>query len=49
MALLESLETGDQTPVSYINADKYIQHNLAVADGLKGFGEILQNAPEGGF
>ena len=49
IALLQSLETGDQTPVGYINADKYIQHNLAVADGLEGFGAVLQNAPEGGF
>ncbi len=49
VALLESLETGDQTPVSYINPNKYIQHNLAVGDGLAGFGAVLQNAPEGGF
>lgn len=49
VALLRSLETGDQTPVSYINPEKYIQHNLAVGDGLEGFGAILQNAPEGGF
>ena len=49
VALLTSLETGDQTPVSYINAEKYTQHNLAVADGLEGFGAVLQNAPEGGF
>lgn len=49
VALLESLETGDQTPVSYINPNKYIQHNLGVADGLAGFGAVLQNAPEGGF
>ena len=49
VALLESLETGDQTPVSYINPNKYIQHNLGVGDGLAGFGAVLQNAPEGGF
>lgn len=49
VALLTSLETGDQTPVGYINPNKYIQHNLAVGDGLAGFGAILQNAPEGGF
>lgn len=49
VALLTSLETGDQTPVSYINPDKYIQHNLAVGDGLAGFGEVLKNAPTGGF
>ena len=49
VALLTSLETGDQAPVGYINAEKYTQHNLAVADGLEGFGAVLQNAPEGGF
>ncbi|MEO1712027.1 MAG: nuclear transport factor 2 family protein [Bacteroidota bacterium] len=49
VALLESLENGDPTPVSYINPEKYIQHNLAVADGLAGFGAVMQNAPEGGF
>ena len=49
VALLTSLETGNQTPVGYINPNKYIQHNLAVADGLEGFGAVLQNAPEGGF
>lgn len=48
-AVLESLETGDQTAITYINPNKYIQHNLAVADGLAGFGEVMQHAPEGGF
>ncbi|WP_299112163.1 nuclear transport factor 2 family protein [uncultured Winogradskyella sp.] len=48
-ALLVSLETGDQTPISYINPDKYIQHNLAVGDGLAGFGEVMKHAPEDGF
>ena len=49
VALLNSFNNGDQTPVSYINPNKYIQHNLTVGDGLKGFGEIMKNAPEGGF
>ena len=49
VALLESLETGAQEPVSYINPQKYIQHNLAVEDGLEGFGKVLQNQPPGGF
>ncbi len=49
VALLLSFNTGDQTPVSYINPNKYIQHNLAIGDGLEGFGEIMKNAPEGGF
>lgn len=49
VAILESLETGDQKAVMYINPNKYIQHNLAVADGLAGFGEILQHKPANGF
>ncbi len=49
VALLNSFNTGDQTPISYINANKYIQHNLAVGDGLAGFGEIVKNAPPQGF
>ncbi|MEO0473444.1 MAG: nuclear transport factor 2 family protein [Bacteroidota bacterium] len=49
VAVLESLETGDQTAVSYINPEKYIQHNLAVADGLEGFGAVLANKPPQGF
>ena len=49
VAILESLETGDQSAIAYINPEKYIQHNLAVADGLEGFGAVMQNAPEGGF
>jgi len=49
VALLESIESGDHTPVSYIHSNKYTQHNLAVADGIAGFGALLQNAPAGGF
>ncbi len=45
--LLSSIETGDPAPVAYINPQKYIQHNLAVGDGLAGFGEVLQALPEG--
>ncbi len=49
LALLNSLNTGDQGPITYINPNKYIQHNLAVADGLAGFAEIIKNAPPQGF
>ncbi len=49
VALLNSFNTGDQTPISYINPNKYIQHNLAVGDGLAGFGEVIKHAPPGGF
>lgn len=45
--LLKSIETGDTGPVSYINPDKYIQHNLAVGDGLAGFEAVLQALPKG--
>ena len=49
VALLNSFNTGDKTPISYINPQKYIQHNLSVGDGLAGFGEIMQHAPPQGF
>ena len=49
VAVLESLETGAHEPIAYINPEKYIQHNLAVGDGLEGFGAVMKNAPEGGF
>lgn len=45
--LLKSIETGDSKPVGYINPGKYIQHNLAVGDGLAGFGAVLQALPKG--
>jgi hypothetical protein len=33
---LKSFETGDRKPLATINPNKYIQHNLRVADGLAG-------------
>lgn len=48
-ALLDSFNTGDQAAIGYINPNKYIQHNLAVGDGLEGVGEVFANAPPGGF
>lgn len=49
IALIESIETGDQASIAYINPDKYIQHNPLVGDGLAGFSEVLKNKPEQGF
>ena len=46
-SLLKSIETGDKGPVSLINPDKYIQHNLAAKDGLAGFGELMAQLPKG--
>ena len=45
--LLKSIETGAQEPVAIINPEKYIQHNLAVGDGLSGFASVLQQLPQG--
>lgn len=44
--LLKSIESGEGKPVGYINANKYTQHNLAVGDGLAGFGAVLQALPK---
>jgi len=43
--LLKVIETGATEPVGYINPKKYIQHNLAIGDGLAGFGAVLQQLP----
>ncbi|PHR69292.1 MAG: hypothetical protein COA66_14935 [Arcobacter sp.] len=45
--LLNSIQTGDTGPVRYINEKNYTQHNLAVKDGIQGFGEILSLLPKG--
>jgi predicted SnoaL-like aldol condensation-catalyzing enzyme len=45
--LLKSIETGDPKPLAYINPDKYIQHNLAVADGVAGIRALFQSLPKG--
>lgn len=45
VALLKSIETGAAEPVGYINANNYKQHNQGVADGLAGFGALLQQLP----
>ncbi len=47
IALLSSLATGDPEPISYINPNKYIQHNLSAGDGLAGFAALLQALPAG--
>lgn len=46
-SLLKAIETGEAGPVAAINPTNYIQHNLAVADGLAGFGAVLQALPKG--
>lgn len=46
VALLNSIETGDSSAIAYVNPNHYVQHNLSVADGLAGFGEVLQALPK---
>ncbi|QTD47214.1 nuclear transport factor 2 family protein [Ottowia testudinis] len=46
-ALLKSIETGDAAPVAVIDPHRYTQHNLAIADGLAGFGAALAALPPG--
>lgn len=45
--LLKSIETGASAPAAVINPDHYTQHNLAVADGIAGFGAVLAALPKG--
>ena len=47
VALLKSLETGDTVPAGYINPNKYIQHNIQVANGLEGFEAFTKILPKG--
>lgn len=46
-AVIESIETGNPEPIGYINPNQYVQHNLAVGDGLGGFAEVMKQLPEG--
>ena len=43
--LLKSIETGDPKPAGIINPGKYVQHNLAVGEGVAGFVEVLKALP----
>ena len=45
--LLKAIETGAAGPIGVIDPKKYIQHNLAAADGLAGLGALLQALPKG--
>lgn len=47
LELLASIESGDPKPVAYINPQQYRQHNLAAADGLAGFAELMKLLPPG--
>jgi predicted SnoaL-like aldol condensation-catalyzing enzyme len=42
---LKSLETGDPAPLKH--ASRYVQHNLAVEDGIKGLTKLVRALPKG--
>jgi predicted SnoaL-like aldol condensation-catalyzing enzyme len=43
--LLKSLETKDPVPLTYLNPNKYIQHNLQVGPGPAGVAALIKNMP----
>lgn len=45
--LLKSIETGDPRPAAVINPSMYVQHNLAVGDGIEGLAAVLSALPAG--
>lgn len=47
VSLLKAIETGAAEAIAVINPEEYIQHNLGAADGLSGFGALLQQLPKG--
>lgn len=44
-SLLKIFENGDTKLLSYINPNKYIQHNLSAADGVSGLKNLLKVLP----
>lgn len=46
VAVIESIGTDNLKPIAYINPNMYIQHNLAVGDGLAGFGALVAILPD---
>ena len=42
---LKSIETGDSEPLGHVK--RYVQHNLAVEDGLEGLGKLVAALPPG--
>lgn len=45
--LLEAASSVKSDAIAVISADGYIQHNLAVPDGLAGFSQMLASLPKG--
>ncbi len=43
VALLNSIESGDRASLSYIDPNKFTQHNLSAADGVAGFEAMMES------
>ena len=49
VAVLQSIETGDPRAFAHIHPERYIQHNLALPDGVQGIASVLRSQPVGSF
>jgi len=49
VAVLNSFNTGSDAPLSFVNPDKYIQHNLGAPDGFQAFAGMVKMASKQGF
>ena len=47
VAVQKSLETGERFPLSYFDSRRYVQHNLAIGDGLGALLEFIDGLPSG--
>jgi predicted SnoaL-like aldol condensation-catalyzing enzyme len=47
VSLLKTIEKGGDGALQFINPDKYIQHNLAIGDGVPGLAAALAQLPPG--
>ncbi len=43
VALLNSIESGEQSAMTYVDATHFKQHNLTAADGVEGFGQMIES------
>jgi predicted SnoaL-like aldol condensation-catalyzing enzyme len=47
VSLLKTIEKGGEGALEFINPDKYIQHNLAIGEGVPGLAAALAQLPPG--
>ncbi|WP_413988285.1 hypothetical protein ACMDCR_19940 [Labrys okinawensis] len=47
VSLLKTIERGGEGALQFVNPDKYIQHNLAIGEGVSGLAAALAQLPPG--